>query len=72
MRTIISAAILAVGLVGLAATSHAAPVSGPTPGIVTAESSVVPAQMSRRGRMMRQRMMKQRMMKRRVMRRGRR
>lgn len=72
MRTIISAAILAAGLIGLAASSQAAPVSGPTSGIATTETSIVPAQMSRRARIVRHRMVRQRIMKRRAMRRGRR
>ena len=60
MRNIISAAIVAAGLVGLAASAQAAPVAGLQLGATTAESAIVHVRMSPRERMMRERMMRER------------
>ena len=68
MKNIISAVIVAAGLIGLSATAQAAPVSGMQAGATAADSSIVHVRMSPRERMMRERMMRQRAMHHRMMR----
>jgi hypothetical protein len=69
MKSILSAVIVATGLIALSASAQAAPVSGMQTGVGTVEGIVAQVRMSPRERMMRERMMRKRAMHHRMMRR---